>query len=187
MPTSNGNYWLRFLQLKSCTTTYSEVLSRFTRTTRHWKPSSRNQPVSFLPVCNEFYFAWPSPTYRSRTLEPIVSFLQTHSLIWSSQKRMRKFLDLMSLQHSRSKFVPTCLELLHSETCSDPTLPELGDYIRTGWPNSMRDVTELLHPYWCLRDELLILHGLMMNENKVIIPAAIRAERLKRCTSRTYI
>ena len=77
------------------------------------------------------------------------------------------------------KNVPTRLESLQGETRSDPTLQELGDYIRTGWPNSMQDLAEILRPYWCFRDELAILDGLIMKGNRVIVPAAIRAETLK--------
>ena len=78
------------------------------------------------------------------------------------------------------RIAPIRLELPQSETQSDLKLQELREYIRTGWPNSMQDLPETLHSYWCYRDELAILDGLVMKGSQVIILATIRAETLRR-------
>ena len=78
------------------------------------------------------------------------------------------------------KMEPTRLESLQEDTKADPTLTELTDLILTGWPNSMQDIPEHLHPYWCFRDELTILDGLIMKGNRVVIPTSMRSATLNR-------
>ena len=75
---------------------------------------------------------------------------------------------------------PTRLESLREETKDDSTLAELTDFIITGWPDSMQDLPQHLHPYWCFRDELTILDGLVMKGNRVIIPTGMRLATLNR-------
>ena len=75
---------------------------------------------------------------------------------------------------------PTRLESLQEDTKADPTLAELTDLILTGWPNSMQDIPQHLHPYWCFRDELTILDGLIMKGNRVVIPTSMRSATLNR-------
>ena len=72
--------------------------------------------------------------------------------------------------------IATRLESLQEETKADPTLASLTDLIITGWPDSMQDLPDNLHPYWCFRDELTILNGLVMKGSRVVIPARMRHE-----------
>ena len=76
------------------------------------------------------------------------------------------------------KVEPTRLESLQEETKADSTLASLTDLIITGWPDSMQDLPDNLHPYWCFRDELTILDGLVMKGSRVVIPASMRPETL---------
>ena len=78
------------------------------------------------------------------------------------------------------KVEPTRLESLQEDTKAGPTLAELTDLILTGWPNSMQDIPEHLHPYWYFRDELTILDGLIMKGNRVVIPTSMRPATLSR-------
>ena len=78
------------------------------------------------------------------------------------------------------KVEPTLLESLQEDTKADPTLAELTDLILTGWPNGMQDIPEHMHPYWCFRDELTILDGLIMKGNRVVIPTSMRPATLNR-------
>ncbi|CAB4003691.1 Transposon Ty3-G Gag-Pol poly [Paramuricea clavata] len=43
----------------------------------------------------------------------------------------------------------------------------------------MQDVPQHLHPYWCFRDDLTILDGLIMKGNRVIIPTSMRHDTLE--------
>ena len=78
------------------------------------------------------------------------------------------------------KIDPTRLETLQEETKSDSTLKNLMNLIITGWPESMQDVPQQLHPYWCFRDELTVVDGLIMKGNRVVVPAALRSSTLDR-------
>ena len=44
----------------------------------------------------------------------------------------------------------------------------------------MQDIPEHLHPYWCFRDELTILDGLIIKGNRVVIPTSMRPATLNR-------
>ncbi len=78
------------------------------------------------------------------------------------------------------KIRPVRLQSLQEETKADAVLRALTELITTDWPDSMQDLQEDLHPFWCFRDELTILNGLVMKENQVIIPANMRLDTLKR-------
>ena len=62
-------------------------------------------------------------------------------------------------------------QILQEDTTVDLMLAALTDLNITGWPDSTQVVPEDLHPYWCFRDELTILDGLVMKENRVVIPS----------------
>ena len=74
----------------------------------------------------------------------------------------------------------TYLASLQEETRKDAILSELVKYIVAGWPNSMQDLPQPLHPYWCFRDLLTVLDGLVMKGNNVVIPENLRADTLSR-------
>jgi transposase InsO family protein len=78
------------------------------------------------------------------------------------------------------KIAPTRLDSLRAETQADPTLQTLSELIRTGWPDSMQDLTADVRHYWCFRDELTILDGLIMKGNRVVIPSTARMKTLER-------
>ena len=78
------------------------------------------------------------------------------------------------------KVEPARLVSLQEETKTDRTLVELSNLITTGWPESMQDLPQHLHPYWCFRDELTILDGLVIKGNRVIIPTRMRPDTLSR-------
>ena len=72
------------------------------------------------------------------------------------------------------------LKSLQFETKQDATLKALKELIVQGWPDSMQDVPKIIHPYWCFRDELTMLDGLIMKGSRVVVPAALQRETLKR-------
>ena len=78
------------------------------------------------------------------------------------------------------KVEPTRLESIQEQTKVDPTLVELKDLIMTGWPDSMQDLPETLRHYWCFRDELTVLDGLVMKGNRIVIPKSMQADTLDR-------
>lgn len=77
-------------------------------------------------------------------------------------------------------FKPSYLEALQAEAKVDPTQIQLFDYIMNGWPEHMQDLPDDIRPYWCFRDELAILDGLIMKGNRVVVPAVMRSDTLTR-------
>ena len=60
------------------------------------------------------------------------------------------------------KVSATRLEILQRATQDDTAMLELITNIKSGWPESMQDLPEHLHSYWCFRDEMAIMDGLVM-------------------------
>ena len=56
---------------------------------------------------------------------------------------------------------PTHLESLQVETKADPTLAQMFGYINNEWPSHIHHLPEAVRPYWCFRDELAILDGII--------------------------
>jgi len=78
------------------------------------------------------------------------------------------------------KIQPTRLETMQQGTKTDPTLTSLQEVITRGWPQSMQDLPQELHPYWSMRDELSILDGLILKGHRVVVPTAQREDTLQR-------
>ena len=78
------------------------------------------------------------------------------------------------------KIQPTRLEVMQEETKTDSTLSKLKENIIHGWPQSMQDLPQELHPYWCMRDELGIIDGLVLKGHRVVVPTGQRMETLAR-------
>ncbi|CAK1587306.1 unnamed protein product [Parnassius mnemosyne] len=69
-----------------------------------------------------------------------------------------------------------CLQKL---TQSDHEMQELINLIRNGWPNSKKDVIDILKPYWDSREELTVAYKLVWKGQKIVIHKCMRREMLK--------
>jgi transposase InsO family protein len=78
------------------------------------------------------------------------------------------------------KIQPTRLEMLQAETKSDSSMSQLADFILNGWPERMHDLPEVLQAYWCFRDELAIMDGLIMKGSRIVVPSTMRPDTLTR-------
>ncbi|CAK1595943.1 unnamed protein product [Parnassius mnemosyne] len=58
-------------------------------------------------------------------------------------------------------------------------MQELINLIRNGWPNSKKDVIDILKPYWDSREELTVAYKLVWKGQKIVIPKCMRREMLK--------
>ena len=64
---------------------------------------------------------------------------------------------------------------LRDKTARDPILAPLRDLIISGWPDTFKQVTKPLRPYWSYRDELSIEDGIILKgSEQVLIPAAMQ-------------
>ncbi len=78
------------------------------------------------------------------------------------------------------KIRPTCLSTLQEETKSDKDLTQLSEFISSGWPESIQDVPQNLQAFWCFKDELGIVDGLVLKGSRVVIPQQEHADTLQR-------
>lgn len=60
------------------------------------------------------------------------------------------------------------------------TDPILCETILHGWPNTSREISKNLQPYWSYRDELAIENGILMKSNRIIIPKVMQQEILQK-------
>ena len=69
---------------------------------------------------------------------------------------------------------------LHLATKADPILCELRETILQDWPNTFREISKTLQPYWSYRDELAIENGILMKSGRTIIPKVMQPEILQK-------
>ena len=60
----------------------------------------------------------------------------------------------------------------------DPVMQVLRETIRRGWPESKSDVPESIHPYFDVRDELIVEDELVFKGPLLVVPAAMRREMM---------
>ena len=79
------------------------------------------------------------------------------------------------VQFSTEKLTP-----IHQATKNDPILCELRETILQGWPNTFREISKSLHPYWSYRDQLAIENGILMKSGCIIISKVMQPEILQK-------
>ena len=65
------------------------------------------------------------------------------------------------------------------EKQEDEVCQTLRQYCNEGWPDSTR-VPDALKPYWQTKDDLSVVHGLLLKAERIVIPTAISLEMLDR-------
>ena len=66
------------------------------------------------------------------------------------------------------------------ETKQDEILPDLQKVILSGWPETRSQVPAKLQEFWNYRDELTVVHGLVLKSQKIFVPKPLREEMLER-------
>ena len=69
-------------------------------------------------------------------------------------------------------------QLLMAETQKDPTLTDLQQTIRYGWPDDKQHLASNLRPYWSFREELATHNGLIYKGQQVLVPQAMQSTML---------
>ena len=64
------------------------------------------------------------------------------------------------------------------ETGSDPTMYSLANTIRYGFPESKEQLDESLREFWQQREDLYVIDGVVMYQDRVVIPPGLRQEVL---------
>ncbi|KAE8740562.1 hypothetical protein FOCC_FOCC013926 [Frankliniella occidentalis] len=64
------------------------------------------------------------------------------------------------------------------QTAKDPGLMAVREYYQNGWPHDQHQVASEAKPYWALRHDLFSEDGLVVLEDKVVVPVALRRKAL---------
>ena len=62
------------------------------------------------------------------------------------------------------------LQEIRQATQADDELVLLKHTIMMGWPNNIKEIPQVLHPYWTFHEELTIKDGLILKGTQIIIP-----------------
>lgn len=62
----------------------------------------------------------------------------------------------------------------------DQELKELRKLVKDGWPNSKKEVNEIVKPYFKHRHEIVEIKNVLFRNQRIIVPKELRAEILKR-------
>lgn len=72
------------------------------------------------------------------------------------------------------------LNSIKEATHTDTTLVTLMNVIKKGWPNDKTETPLCIREYWPYRDELATQNGLIFRGSRIVIPASMRPEMIKR-------
>ena len=72
------------------------------------------------------------------------------------------------------------LEQIRDATANDPSLKELKDTIKSGWPETKSHTPASIQVYWNVRDELSEVEGVILKNDRILIPSSMRKEMLQR-------
>ena len=62
------------------------------------------------------------------------------------------------------------LQEIRQATKADNELALLKHTIIMGWPNNIKEIPQVLHPYWTFHEELTIENGLILKGTRIVIP-----------------
>ena len=71
------------------------------------------------------------------------------------------------------------LQEIRQATQTDDELALLKHTIMTSWPANIREIPQVLHPYWTFHEELTIKDGLVLKGTRIIIPTKKREAILR--------
>ena len=83
------------------------------------------------------------------------------------------------VHHIFNSLPNTLLERIREQEEEDEVCQALKEYCGEGWPERPR-VPDALQPYWQVKDELSVVHGLFLKADRIVIPTSVRLEILDR-------
>ena len=72
------------------------------------------------------------------------------------------------------------LEHIKEAMANNPSLKELKDMIKSGWPETKSHVPASIQVYWNVKDELSEVEGVNIKNNRILVPSSMRRELLQR-------
>lgn len=74
--------------------------------------------------------------------------------------------------------LPVTFDIVKHHTVNDSILQEVLQTIKQGWPSRPKQVPERLKAYWGRKDTLSEINGVLMSEDRVVIPESLRKQIL---------
>ena len=71
------------------------------------------------------------------------------------------------------------MQEIRKKTDIEPQMVTLKQTILFGWPNTKKECPPSLIDYWCYRDELTVVDGIIMKGHKIVIPPSLRKQMLE--------
>ncbi|XP_047037821.1 uncharacterized protein K02A2.6-like isoform X1 [Helicoverpa zea] len=107
----------------------------------------------------------------SRSCPPTIEnkFTQLRQNIVCHVKLQRDCLPISSKQ----------LIKIQKATEMDPTLKQIKNYLKNGWPNNLNNLDKKTRIFMTFRDELGLLDGIILKSNLIVIPDSMKSEILK--------
>ncbi|XP_029709184.2 uncharacterized protein K02A2.6-like [Aedes albopictus] len=88
--------------------------------------------------------------------------------------------DLVSIIHDTIDQVPVSFKAIQEETKADEALQTVLKFIRDGWPNDARSITNPdVRPYFNRRESLTHVDGCILFHDRVVVPNKFRRQVLK--------
>lgn len=75
---------------------------------------------------------------------------------------------------------PTKLDLVKQTTLQDTTLRMVQNFVLTGWPKYIAKVPPVAKPYYTNRHSLTVSNGLVLYNDRIVMPQQLRPEILQR-------
>ncbi|XP_017484858.1 PREDICTED: uncharacterized protein K02A2.6-like, partial [Rhagoletis zephyria] len=69
---------------------------------------------------------------------------------------------------------------IQKETKADVTLQQLAYFVLNGWPDKRSKIPNSVKPYWCYREQITSENGLLHKSDRIIVPAKLREDILRR-------
>ena len=102
---------------------------------------------------------------------------KTASLDLETEVVFRVELSGMDLKPSMSD---ETFNKVREETRKDPTLRELVEVVRSGWPLDRSMLSLCLRPFWSFKEEITVYKEVLLKSHQVIIPLLLRKEMLRK-------
>lgn len=78
---------------------------------------------------------------------------------------------------SQNSLTDINVKKIRDATKTDIIFQNILQYIRNGWPNKNK-IEEALHAYYLIKDGIVELDGLLLMNNRILIPKCLRREML---------
>ena len=87
--------------------------------------------------------------------------------------------DVKVKVHHLIRITPAKMQEFKDETAKDQTLQLLTRQVVQGWPDSIKKFESVIRPYWSMRDDISVEHGILLLGSRIIVPESLRGNILQ--------